>query len=290
VIVIGGGVAGLSGGTTLARAGRRVLVVDSGHPRNAPASGVHGFLTRGGIAPRELLAIGRAELAGYGGRLVEGTVTSARRIDGGFTVELADGTSAQGARLLVATGLTDELPEVSGLAERWGREVVHCPYCHGYEVRDDRLAVLGTGPMSVEQALLWRGWCEDVTLLLNDAVVPTGEQVEQLAARDVSVVEGKVDALVVEHDRLTGARLSGGTTVPIAALALATGLRARADVLADLGLRPVEAEMRGLVLGSRVDADPTGATAIPGVWVAGNVTSVLERSSPPQQVARWPRR
>jgi thioredoxin reductase len=137
VVVVGGGAAGLSGALILGRARRSVLVVDAGEPRNAPASGVHGFLTRDGMVPAELLRVGRAEVRRYGGRVLEGgRVASATAVDGGFAVALEDGRRVGARRLLVATGLVDELPDVPGIRERWGRDVLHCPYCHGWEVRD----------------------------------------------------------------------------------------------------------------------------------------------------------
>jgi thioredoxin reductase (NADPH) len=271
VIVIGGGAAGLSGALALVRSRRSVLVVDDGTPRNAPADGVHNYLTRDGIPPAELYAIGRQEVAGYGGEFATGTVTGVRR-DELFTVELADGTTYQGRRLLVTTGLTDVLPDVRGLAERWGRDVLHCPYCHGWEVRDQAIGILATTGMATFQALLFRQLSDDVTLFLHTAPEPTDEQWEQLAARGISVVQGKVEQLEVENDKLTGVRLEGGRVIPRQALAVQVSMRARAGFLADLGLEIVEQEANGLVMGTVVAADPQGATAVPGVFVAGNVT------------------
>ncbi len=153
VLVVGGGAAGLSGALALARARRSVLVIDAGAGRNAPAGHVHNYLGREGTPPAELLAAGRAEVTGYGGEVVTGSVTSAEPLpgldgqDAGFRVELADGSSVAARRLLVTTGLVDELPGVAGVTERWGRDVLHCPYCHGWEVRDQALGVLATGPM-----------------------------------------------------------------------------------------------------------------------------------------------
>jgi len=271
VIVIGGGAAGLSGALALVRSRRSVLVVDDGTPRNAPADAVHNYLTRDGVPPAELYAIGRQEVAGYGGEFATGTVTAVRR-DDLFTVELADGTTYQGRRLLVTSGLTDVLPDVRGLEERWGRDVVHCPYCHGWEVRDQAIGILATSGMATFQALLFRQLSDDVTLFLHTAPEPTDEQWEQLAARGISVVQGKVEQLEVENDKLTGVQLEGGRVIPRQALAVQTSLRARADFLADLGLETVVQEVNGLVMGTVVAADPTGATAVPGVFVAGNVT------------------
>jgi len=274
VVVVGGGAAGLSGAMTLARARRSVLVVDAGAPRNAPAEGVHNYLAREGTPPGELLAIGRAEVTGYGGEIVEGAVTGAERTDDGFRVELGDGRSVHARRLLVTTGLVDELPDVPGVAELWGRDVLHCPYCHGWEVRDRAVGVLATSPMSVHHALMWRQWTADVTLFLHTGPEPTDEEREQLAARGITLVEGEVVALETGGGRLTGVRLASGEVVARQAVVVATRMTARADLLGSLGLEPAELEMGGHVFGTYIPADPMGATAVPGVWVAGNVANL----------------
>jgi thioredoxin reductase len=272
VVVIGGGAAGLSGALTLSRARRSVLVIDAGEPRNAPAGHIHNYLGREGTPPGELLAAGREEVTGYGGEIVTGTVTSAEKIgDGEFRVTLADGRTVGARRLLVTTGLIDVLPDVPGVAERWGRDVLHCPYCHGWEVRDQPVGVLAGSPLAVHQALMWSQWTDQVTLFLNDANEPTGEEYEQLAARGVAVIDGAVAGLEVCDDRLTGVRLRTGRVFPLAAVVVPPLFRARADFLTTLGLGTTEMEMAGHVIGTAVAADATGATAVPGVWVAGNV-------------------
>jgi len=275
VVVVGGGAAGLSGALALARARRSVLVVDSGAPRNAPAGGVHNYLGREGTLPGELVAAGRAEVASYGGEVVTGSVTVARAEGGGFRVELDDGTSVGARRLLVTTGLVDELSDVPGLAQRWGRDVLHCPYCHGWEVREQSIGVLSTGPMAAHQALLFRQWSSDVTLFLHTGPEPTDEQSEQLAARDIAVVDGEVTGLQVTDDRLTGLQLAGGQVIGCRAVVVAPRVAARAEVLTGLGLGTTDLEIDGYVFGSHVAADAKGATSIPGVWVAGNVTDPL---------------
>jgi thioredoxin reductase len=176
-------------------------------------------------------------------------------------------------RLLVTTGLVDELPDVPGVAELFGSDVLHCPYCHGWEVRDRPVGVLG-GPMGVHQALMWRQWTGDLTLFQHTGPAPTDEERKQLAARDIAVVTGVVQGLEVTDGRLTGVRLDTGDVVPREALVVAPRFTARADVLTSLGLETVPQEMNGHVVGSYVAADPTGATAVPGVWVAGNVADL----------------
>jgi thioredoxin reductase len=277
VVVVGGGAAGLSGALALARARRSVLVVDGGEPRNAPADEMHNYLGRDGTAPGDLLATGRAEVAGYGGEVVRGDVVSAtREDDGGFRATLADGRSVRARRLLVTTGLVDELPDLPGLRERWGHDVLHCPYCHGWEVRDQSIGVLSTGPGGVLKALLWRQWSADVTLFLHTGPEPGDEERAQLAARGIAVVTGEVAAVEADGDRLTGVRLASGRLVPRDALVVAPVFTARSGVLTSLGLAAADvAAPDGHVVGSAVPAGPTGATAVPGVWVAGNVTDLM---------------
>ncbi|WP_024873846.1 NAD(P)/FAD-dependent oxidoreductase [Saccharomonospora piscinae] len=271
VVVLGGGAAGLNGALMLARARRSVLVIDAGEPRNAVAAGVHGLLGREGMGPGELLRRGRDEVTGYGGEVRSGTVASASREGEGFTVSLAGGDVVRARRLLVASGLSDELPSIPGLRERWGRDVLHCPYCHGWEVRDQAIGVLASGPMSVHQALLLRQWSADVTFLAHTGS-PTAEEAEQLAARGVAVVAGEVVAVEVTDDRLTGVRLGDGTVVEREALAVAPRMVARAGFLASLGLRPV-AHPAGV--GEHLVVDARGRTEVPGVWAAGNVTDLM---------------
>jgi thioredoxin reductase len=271
VVVIGGGAAGLSGALMLARARRSVVVVDAGTPRNAPAAGVHGLLGRDGTSPAELLDRGRAEVRSYGGEIVRGEVETVERDGDRFAVRVTGGGTLRARRLLVTTGLVDELPDVPGLRERWGRDVVHCPYCHGWEVRDRTIGVLATGPMSVHQALLFRQWSADVTLFTHRAPAPDPEQAERLAARGIAVVAGEVAALEVAGDRLTGVRLADGTVIAREVVAVAPRMVARAGLLESLGLRAVEHPSGA---GEHVPADPTGRTEVAGVWVAGNVTDL----------------
>ncbi|WP_326797660.1 NAD(P)/FAD-dependent oxidoreductase [Streptomyces sp. NBC_01808] len=283
-VVVGGGAAGLTGALMLARSRRSVAVIDAGAPRNAPADGVHGLLGREGMPPGELLARGRAEVRGYGGHVVPGEVTGVARepADGarddgagegedGFVLTLADGRTVRARRLLVTTGLVDELPAVPGVRERWGRDVLHCPYCHGWEVRDQAIGVLATGPMALHQALLFRQLSADVTYFAHTTEPPAGEDAEQLDALGVRVVTGEVAGLEVAADRLTGVRLADGTVVPRQALAVAPRMVARSGLLTALGLTPV-AHPSGM--GEHIPADATGRTDVPGVWVAGNVTDM----------------
>jgi thioredoxin reductase len=271
VVVIGGGAAGLSGALLLARSRRAVLVLDAGEPRNAPAEGVHGFLSRDGIRPLELTQLGRAEVRGYGGQVIDARACSAAREGDNFAVTLEDGRVVRARRLLVTTGLVDELPDVPGVRERWGRDVLHCPYCHGWEVRDQAVGVLASSPRAVHMALLFRQLTSDLVLFMHTAADLTEEQTQHLAARGIRVIDGVVESLEIEDDRLSGVRLGDGSLVPLQALVVTPRFVARSRVLASLGLQPTPHPFGN---GEFIAADASGLTAVAGVWVAGNVTDL----------------
>ena len=273
VVVVGGGAAGLAGAVALARSRRSVLVVDAGDPRNAPASHVHNFLSRDGTPPAEIYAVGRQEVAMYGGRVETGRVTALSRSGERFAVRIG-GRAVTARRLLVATGVRDELPQVPGLAERWGIDVLHCPYCHGWEVRGQRIGILATGPATMHQALLFRQLSQHVTVLAHTGPELSGEQREQLGALGIPVIQGTVTQVEADDGGLTGVRLADGTRVFLDALVVAPRMTARAELLAPLGLAPSEVVMGGQVIGTQIEADPSGATSVPGVWVAGNLAAI----------------
>ena len=264
VAVVGGGAAGLSAALVLSRARRRVVVIDAGRPRNAPAAHMQGFLSRDGMPPAALVAAGREEVAAYGGELVSGTVTDVRAGAGRFGLRLADGSALSARRVLVTTGLRDEVPDVPGVTERWGRDVLHCPYCHGYEVRDQPLGVLGGTPEAVQHALLLRQWSEDVVYFAHTGS-PTPAEREQLLARAVGVVEGTVARLLVEDDRLVGVELEDGRVVRRDAVFVRPVFVPHGELLAALGCATRD---DGWVV-----ADTTGRTTVAGVWVAGNAAN-----------------
>lgn len=271
VIVVGGGAAGLNGAMMLARSRRSVVVLDAGRPRNAPAAAVHGLLGHDGTSPADLLARGRHEVRTYGGHVVTAEVTAATATDDGFVVDLADGRTVRARRLLVTTGLVDGLPAVPGLSERWGHDVLHCPYCHGYEVRDRAIGVLASGPMAVHQVLLFRQLSADVTLFTHQQPAPSPEDAEKLAALGVRVVAGEVVGVEVTDDAISGLRLADGTVVAREYVVVGTRMEARADLLVSLGVEVLDHPSG---MGTHVAVDPTGRTSVPGVWAAGNVTDL----------------
>ncbi|MFE5712313.1 NAD(P)/FAD-dependent oxidoreductase [Streptomyces sp. NPDC056501] len=274
VVVVGGGAAGLSAALILGRSRRRTLVVDAGEPRNAPAAHMHGVLSRDGLSPAAYLEAGRREIAEYGVEWRAGRVTGAAPDGhGGFTVSLADGTNVAARRLVVTTGLVDELPKVDGVAERWGRDVLHCPYCHGWEVRDRAFGVIAHPRMPAHQALMVANWSKDVTLFLHTAEELSAHDAALLGAAGVTVVEGEVAGLVVEDDRLTGVRLDDGRVVAREVVFVGADRLVPGDGV----LRRLGAALRETPFGEFVTVDETGRTSVPGVWAAGNVTGPQEQ-------------
>ena len=265
VAVVGGSFAGLGGAVALARSRRSVAVIDAGAPRNAPAAGAHNVLGREGVSPLELLAEGRREALGYGAELIEGEAVTAQRDGEGFVLGLRDGTAVHARRLLLATGLVDELPDLPGLRELWGKSVLHCPYCHGWEVRDQRVGILGTDERALHQALLFRQLSESVTLLRHTMPELDGEAAEQLAALGVDVVEGTVARLAADGGALRAAVLDDGRELALDALVVAPAFGARTALYEQLGGTPSPHPM-----GTFIETDPMGRTGVPGVWAAGN--------------------
>ncbi|CAL9666433.1 Thioredoxin reductase [Streptomyces sp. enrichment culture] len=273
VVVIGGGAAGLSAALVLGRARHRTLVIDAGEPRNAPAAHMQGYLSRDGMPPAEFLAAGREEIARYGVELARDRVVAVEKGED-FTVVSAGGRSVRARRLVVATGLKDELPAVPGVAERFGRDVLHCPFCHGWEVRDQPFGVLATSPASVHQALMVSQWSKDVRFFLHTVAEEelSDEDLRRLAAAGVDVVPGEVAELVTEDDRLTGIRLADGTTHPRSVLFTAPRAVPQTGLLERLG-----AELHETPFGAYPVVDATGLTTVPGVWAVGNAIGFSEQ-------------
>jgi len=262
VVVIGGGAAGLSAALVLGRARRAVAVVDAGAPRNAPADHMHGFLSRDGMPPAELLRTARDEVRGYGVALVDDRVSD---IAAGFALRLAGGRRLATRRLLFATGAVDELPDIAGARERWGRDFLHCPYCHGWEVRDRAIGVLGTGPGSVEHAQLLRQWSPDVVFFTHTLTVG-GPERAALKARGIELVDGRVTRFSIDDDRLSAVELEDGRAVARDAVFMRPTLRGRhEDLAAALGCDVDQ--------GDFIRVDATGRTSVPGVWAAGNAAN-----------------
>lgn len=265
VAVIGGGAAGLSAALVLTRARRNVVVIDAGQPRNAPAAHMQGFLSRDGMPPAELLAAGRAEVEAYGGAVISDHVTGVvRAANGLFGLLLDSGHALTARRLLITTGLTDQVPDIPGVTERWGKDLLHCPYCHGHEVRDQALGVLGGTPGAVTHAQLIRQWSNDVVFFAHTTELTEVER-EELTARAIGIVEGPVAELTVENDHLTGVRMADDRYVPRDAVFVRPEFVGNNDFVSGLG---GQTDRNGWPV-----VDPTGKTTVDGVWVAGNAAN-----------------
>ncbi len=271
VCIVGGSAAGLAAALQLGRQRRSVIVVDAGEPRNAPAAHMHSYLGRDGRPPSELIAVGRDEVRSYGGEVLDGVVTSVSRSESGdFRVELAAGHTIDARRVLAATGLVDELPDIDGLAEHWGRDVIHCPFCHGYEVRDQRIVQIVTHPMGAHTTGLFRHLSAELTMVLHDPGDVDDSALDALRTSGVRVVTGKVSRVVAgTNGHVTAVELAGQGSIDADVIVVGCRFRVRAEPLAPLGLKPA-AHPTGL--GSFIEVDPAGQTAVAGVYAAGNAT------------------
>lgn len=267
-LIIGGATAGLSAALMLGRARRRTLVIDAGEPRNRFAAHMHGVLGHDGIDPAELLARGRREVDTYGVVVEEGWVTGIQDEGTVLRVERADGTVDVARAVLIATGIRDELPPVPGLAAQWGRGVLHCPYCHGFEVAGQRLGVLATVPQSIHQIELVRQWSDDVTAF-TAAIEPLDDEVRgRLVARGIRIVSSPVS-----EARSDGDILRGVVTADAAEHALDALFTAPASHL-DLGFADALALTRVLDQpGGPLAVDEFAKTSHPRVWAAGNAVA-----------------
>ena len=277
VAVIGGSAAGLAAALQLGRQRRSVIVIDAGEPRNAPAAHMHSYLGHEGLSPSELTAIGRDEVRSYGGEVIAGrAVDVARTEDDRFRVELAGGHTVIARRVLAATGLVDEFPDIDGLAEHWGGDVIHCPFCHGFEVRDQRIVQIVTHPRGLHTAGLFRQLTARFTVVLHGGVDADNPELEVLRAAGVNIVDGRIRRIVTGDDgHVAAVELTDGDRIEADAVAIGPRFRVRAEPFASLGLKSAE---HPTGLGDFVETDPNGETSVRGLYAAGNVTD------PSQQV------
>lgn len=271
VAVVGGSAAGLAAALQLARQRRSVIVVDSGEPRNASAEHMHSFLGRDGENPAQLLDDGRAEVRGYGVEVLTGSAQQVNRDGERFVVTLAEGTTLVPRRIVVATGLVDELPAVGGIENHWGRAVFHCPFCHGFEVRDQRLIHLVTHPFGLHVAPLMRQLSDHLIVLVADHIKVPEPEVQALAQAgvDVRVAPSAQRVLTCADGHFAGVELTDGSRVDGDAVLVSPRFHPRSEPFAGLGLRPT-AHPSGM--GEVIEVDAMGATAIEGVYAAGSIT------------------
>ncbi|MBY5164112.1 NAD(P)/FAD-dependent oxidoreductase [Salsipaludibacter albus] len=272
VVVIGGGPAGLASALVLARSDRQVVVVDAGRPRNATAEGVHSFPTREGTSPAELLALGRADVERYGGRIVRDRVVGADLVDDGVVLALEAAAEVRTRRVVLTTGLVDRLPDVAGLADHWGRDVVHCPFCHGHEVSGRRIGVLATNGAATHQAMLFHHLADELVLLRHRGADLDEDLVARLVAAGVKVQDGEVVEVLGDDSGLAGVRTADGATIDLGALVVAPRFAIDVELVGQLGLEPVDHPSG---FGQHVPSGMGGTTTAPQVRVAGNVTDPM---------------
>ncbi len=279
VAIIGGSAAGLAAALQLGRQRRSVIVVDAGDPRNAPAAHMHSYLGHEGLPPAELMAIGREEVRSYGVEVLAGRAVDVTRLpDDGFRVELTGGGAVVARRVLAATGLIDDLPDIDGVARHWGGDVIHCPFCHGYEVRDRRIVQIVTHPMGLHPAGLFRQLTTRLTIVLHDGVAVDDPALDGLRAAGVTVIDGRVERLVTGDDgRLAAVELAGGDLIGADAVAVGAKFRVRAEPFVSLGLTP---SPHPTGFGDFVETDPFGETSVSGLYAAGNVTDPSQQVLP----------
>lgn len=269
-IIIGGSYAGLNAAMQLARARRRVLVIDDNRPRNRFAARAHGVMGRDGMPGSEIAAEARAQVAAYPtAAFRRGEVVDARSGACGFEVDLADGSRVAGRRLLLAHGVQDVLPDLPGVQERWGRTVLHCPYCHGYEIGGGPIGVLGAGPMSVHQAIMVAEWGQ-VVLFLDGKLEPDSDQRRTLEKRGVTVEPTPVTALEGQGSGLDGARLADGRLIPLKAVFVGPRLRLNGGLAQTMGC-----EIEETPIGEIIRTDDMKQTTVPGVFAAGDAARMM---------------
>jgi thioredoxin reductase len=264
VVIVGGGPAGLSAALVLGRCRRHVLVCDAGKPRNAASLELHGYLTRDGIAPLEFLRLASEELKQYGIERRTSIVTTIDCTNQGFKLTLDDGRSVEARAVLMATGVQDRLPEVSGIEECYGITVHHCPYCDGWEVRDRRLVVIGQGASGAALALSLKTWSRDITICSNGRARIHPRHRAQLEEQQIPVHEARIERVEHVNGHVQRILLANGTVVPCGAVFFSTGQKPQSDIPRQLGC---ELTRKGVV-----KTDHLGQTRVPGLYVAGDAS------------------
>ena len=273
-IIIGGSYAGLSAAMQLARARRSIAVIDSNTPRNRFAAASHGFFGQDGTAPRAMIAQAREKLLAYPNvHFVDGAAIHAHAIPAGFAIDLGQGDTLEAAKLVLAFGVVDELPDVPGLAGKWGKSVLHCPYCHGYEFKGQRLGVLNVMEKSVHQALMIPDW-GPTTFFLHGGAMPDAETQDKLRRRNVAIEPAKVVALEGTETELTGVRLEDGRVVELDAIFTGSRTRMASAIAEQLGCAFDEG-----ILGPVIRTDAMKMTTVPGVYAAGDIARQMHNAT-----------
>jgi thioredoxin reductase len=264
VVIVGGGPAGLSAALVLGRCRRRVLLCDAGTPRNERARELHGYLTRDGVPPLELLRAGRRELAAYGIEVRDVRVTGVEISPDGFSVAMADGRETAARTVLVAGGVRDTFPDIAGLDDCYGVSAHHCPYCDGWEEREKAIAVIGNGASGSALALALKTWSDQVMLCPHGRARLQPSHRTQLASHGIPVHEGRIARIEHEHGRATALLLTGGDRVACDAIFMSTRQRPQCELPKELGC--------ALTRHGLVKTDHLGQTRVPGLYVAGDAS------------------
>jgi thioredoxin reductase len=268
VIIAGGGPAGLSAALVLGRCRRRVLICDTGKPRNAASHGLHCYLTRDNILPFDFLELGRQELAPYAVEFRGVEVAEAALISGGFEISLSTKEKLHCRKFLIATGVVDELPEITGIQQFYGQSVFHCPYCDGWEVKDSKVVVYGNGKAAYSEAIVMRNWTSQITVCTDGPARLNAEQSKKLRNQNISVKTQKIERLVREKGKLHSMILKDGTEIPCDAIFFSTGQHQRSKLARSLGC---SFNRRGAVKKNKLQA-----TNVPGLYVAGDASEDVQ--------------
>ncbi|AEH39013.1 NAD(P)/FAD-dependent oxidoreductase [Halopiger xanaduensis] len=269
VLIIGGGPAGLSAALQLGRSLRSVLVCDNGEPRNGPAAEAHGYLTRDGIPPEELRRLGREEVIKYGGEFRDTKVTDVSRDNNGFTTSLDSGETVTSRKVVLATGVRDDLPDTDGFQEFWGTGVYHCPYCHGYEVRGESLGVMVTNQHMVDYAKLIYNLSDDLVVFTDGRDIFDEESRSMFVERGIEIEDEPITALNGSNGDLESVSLADGRNVARRAVFYPPPMEQRSELPEQLGL---EVNQAGLVDATRSQRG-MGFTSVEGLFIAGDASS-----------------
>jgi thioredoxin reductase len=270
VVIVGGSAAGLSAALVLGRSRRKVLVCDTNQPRNGPSPTAHSIFTRDGTPPADLLAIGRGQLDAYGVEVRSIAVTHAQAADQDvFLLVLANGEQVRSRKVLLATGVRDVLPPIAGIEQFWGISVLHCPYCHGWEVRDQPIAVLSSCETAVYLAYLLRNWSRDLALCTNGFGQLSEAERDRIASLNIPIYERPIAQLEGEQAQLEGIRFADGTLLKRRSLFVRPTQEQRSYLAHDLGCELGE--------GGIIKVDEQGQTSVMGIYAAGDMMRQMQQ-------------
>lgn len=269
ILIIGGGVAGISAAIFLGRCRHRVLVVDAGNPRNAPSHGVHGFISRDGVAPLELLRLGREEASRFGVRFQQASATHVEGSDNNFTVTLEGGERLHARKLLFATGIIDIKPDVPGFEEAYGHWIFHCPFCDGWENRDKRILAVATGEHALTYAINLKSWSAHITLCTHGPCPLDADARDRLARHDISLIEQPVVQFATHNERRQ-AQFQDGSAFECDAVFFSLGQKQHCALASQLGC--VMSDEGG------IQADECCRSTMPGIYVAGDASRDVQQA------------